>query len=112
MPRGGYRTGAGGKSTWRYGKTKTIRVPEALAERILEIAREIDEVGDQVTSKTLDLTGIAILQSPRGPVVRLVDLLKAGYDIKPERIVKSLKPQVEGDLKRKGDLESFIEEFL
>jgi DNA replicative helicase MCM subunit Mcm2 (Cdc46/Mcm family) len=32
-------------STWRSGKTKTIRVPVALAQEILDYARELDEKG-------------------------------------------------------------------
>ena len=42
MPRGGKRPGAGVKPTWKHGKTKTIRVPVALAEQILEFARKLD----------------------------------------------------------------------
>ena len=34
------------KSTWNSGKTKTIRVPVVLAERILEYARALDDGGD------------------------------------------------------------------
>lgn len=43
MPRGGYRPGAGAKSSWRYGKTTTIRVPVVLAKQLLEIARKLDD---------------------------------------------------------------------
>lgn len=43
MTRGGKRDGAGGKSTWEHGKTKSIRVPIALAEEILQIARQLDQ---------------------------------------------------------------------
>ncbi len=94
MTRGGKREGSGGKPTWRYGKTKPVRVPVALAEKILEIARVLDEEGAEspvTSSKVIDLTGIAIYSSKDGPVVRLVDLLGAGYGIHPERLVRSLK---------------------
>lgn len=123
MPRGGRRSGAGGKPTWRHGRTKTIRVPDALSEKILQIARILDEEGSlelssnggnattETGSKVLDLSGIAIHAGQNGPSVYLADLLRAGYQIKPERLVRSLKPKVEGDLKRKGDLESVLEEF-
>lgn len=123
MPRGGYRAGAGGKPTWRSGKTKTIRVPEALVERILQIARVLDEEGSlelsdnegdvrtETESKTIDLSGISIHAHQKGPAIYLADLLRAGYEIKPERLVRSLKPKIEGDLRRKGDLESLLEEF-
>ncbi len=92
--RGGKREGAGGKPTWRYGKTKPVRVPVALAEKILEIARVLDEEGLEspvTSSKVVDLTGIAIYSSKDGAMVRLMDLLRAGYEIRPERLVRNLK---------------------
>jgi hypothetical protein len=46
MPRGGQREGAGRKSTWtsgcRFEDTKLIRVPTVLADRLLEIAHQLD----------------------------------------------------------------------
>lgn len=46
MPRGGYHQHAerwGRKSAWQTkGTTRTIRVPEALAEQILELAHKLD----------------------------------------------------------------------
>ena len=51
MARGGSRLGAGGQSKWKHGKTKTIRVPEALAEKILEYARNLDNAESQNYSK-------------------------------------------------------------
>lgn len=122
MPRGGYRPGAGGKSAWKHGKTKTIRVPDALAEKILQIARVLDEQDSEsivvrarqkpeTESKVLDLSGIAIHSHKYGPAIYLTDLLRAGYEIKPDRLVRSLQARVQEDLRRKGDLESFIEEL-
>lgn len=122
MPRGGRRSGAGGKPTWRHGKTKTIRVPDVLAEKILQIARVLDEQGfkgsetvlsgePETGSKVIDLSGIAIHSHKNGPSIYLADLLRAGYEVKPDRLVRGLKPKIEADLKRKGDLESVLEEF-
>lgn len=119
MPRGGSRVGAGGKSTWRTGRTKTVRVPEVLAERILQIARILDEEGaleltggnTETRSKVIDLSGVSIHAHQRGPAIYLADLLKAGFQIRPERLVRSLKPKIDGDLRRMGDLESLLEEF-
>lgn len=94
MTRGGKREGSGGKPTWNYGKTKPVRVPVALADKILEIARVLDEEGlDEpvTTSKVLDLTGVAIYSSKDGPTVRLADLVGVGYEIRPERLARSLK---------------------
>lgn len=108
MPRGGRREGAGGKPTWRHGRTKPVRVPEALAEQILEIARILDEEGDPGVSKVIDLTGVALLQSKHGPVIRLEDLIRAGYEIKPERLVRNLKIQ----LTHKSSVEDLLERAL
>lgn len=43
--RGGARLGAGGKPTWKHGKTKVIRVPEVLVDAVLAFARELDDNG-------------------------------------------------------------------
>lgn len=104
MPRGGFREGAGGKPTWRYGATKPVRVPIALADKILEIARILDERASEpdenlelnlkepeTGSKVIDLTGVAVLSSNSGPVVRLADLIRVGYEIRPRQLVRNLK---------------------
>lgn len=102
MPRGGYRLGSGGKSSWSHGKTKVIRVPEALAEKLLEIARLLDteeslvEVteskNEPVTkSKVVNLSGISVRSFRDGPGIYLADLLAAGYEIQPERLSRSIK---------------------
>ena len=53
MPRGGRRDGAGRKSTWvsgcKFEDTKLIRVPVAIADRLLEIAHKLD------SGETIDL---------------------------------------------------------
>ena len=99
MPRGGRREGAGSKPTWKHGKTKTVRVPEALADKILEIAKVLDDT-ESVDSQNLDynpetrvidLTGVAIHSSTYGACVYLSDLIRIGYTIKPERLVRNLK---------------------
>jgi hypothetical protein len=50
MPRGGARKGAGKKTSWKSGckfnDTKLIRVPSALALRVLEIAHWLDDGGE------------------------------------------------------------------
>lgn len=98
MPRGGYRDGAGGKPQWIHGKTKVIRVPEALAAQILVIARMLDEGKslDNVTgSKTVDLSGISVKVLRDGPAVYLQDLLKAGYRIRPLALVDKLRKDID-----------------
>lgn len=94
MPRGGYREGAGGKSKWKHGKTKVIRVPEVLADQVLNYARELDE-GKIVTRnvkqitpmlKIIDLSGVSITSISGQMGVRLADLIKKGYKILPDHL--------------------------
>ena len=42
---GGKRAGSGQKSKWKTGDTKTLRLPIAMHERVLEFARILDETG-------------------------------------------------------------------
>lgn len=108
MPRGGYREGAGGKPTWKHGKTKPVRVPVVLAEQVLEIARILDEEGEGATSKVIDLSGVAVLSSKHGPVIRLADLIRVGYRIKPERLVKGIRATLE----RGSDIDELLDGAL
>lgn len=43
MPRGGFRKNAGRKSGWGHSETTVIRVPQAFASQILEVARKLDK---------------------------------------------------------------------
>jgi hypothetical protein len=115
MARGGHREGAGAKPAWEHGKTKPIRVPITIAERVLEVAKAIDQGSfpqPDSLPKVIDLNGIAILRSNGEPVIRLVDLMRAGYEIRPERLGNLVRQAVRKDLKIKGDLDSILEEFL
>lgn len=49
MPRGGARENSGRKPKWNLGETKAIRIPVAIADTILEIARRMDE-GEKLES--------------------------------------------------------------
>jgi hypothetical protein len=123
MNKGGKREGAGGKSSWNNAKTKVIRVPIVLADRILEIARLLDSglplesltlsKDEPVTdSKVIDLSGISVKAFPNGSGVYLVDLVKAGYTLKPDVLarlvekrinsepVSSLKKQISHEIER------------
>ena len=51
MGRGGYRRNAGRKAGWRHGATKTIRVPIALREELLEISKQLDR-GEYICQRT------------------------------------------------------------
>lgn len=40
---GGSRPGSGGGARWKHGRTKLVRLPVALLDEILEVARYMDE---------------------------------------------------------------------
>lgn len=105
MPRGGKREGAGGVSTWKHGKTKTIRVPVALAERILAIARQIDDsivpfdsdTGSKVAvseSKVIDLAGVSVTHVNGEIAVRLEDLVLLGYTLEPQHLAEMVEARI------------------
>lgn len=97
MPRGGKRPGAGVKPTWKNGKTKTIRVPIAIAEDVLKLAKELDEKGfieSDTNSKVLSLSGITLPQIKGKTFVFLQDLIRAGYEIKPIRLAEKLIEEI------------------
>lgn len=89
MSRGGIRLGAGSKSSWKNGKTKTIRVPETLVDQILEYAHKLDDdkIIESVTeSKVINLAGISLKTYGGKISIHLEDLAKAGYQILPENL--------------------------
>lgn len=87
--RGGARQGGGRKSSWLNKPTCTIRVPEAFAQLILEIAKELDRGNEetivvdlknkalvhQIKRSKLQLSDVPIYKQRGQPVVRLRDLL-------------------------------------
>ncbi|NET10556.1 MAG: hypothetical protein F6K09_10300 [Merismopedia sp. SIO2A8] len=98
MPRGGKRPGAGGKPTWKHGKTRTIRVPIALADEILAFARNLDEgciIEHDTDSKVVDLSGISIRHHEGAIAVRLEDLARAGFEIRPEKVSQLVKARIQ-----------------
>ena len=40
---GGARPGAGGGGRWKHGRTKLVRLPVALVDKILKVARYMDQ---------------------------------------------------------------------
>lgn len=100
MPRGGYRPGSGGKSKWKHGKTKVIRVPEVLADQVLQYARELDEgksmrlegmnkskdIHPIAALKVIDLAGISLKAVDGQMGVKLSDLVKKGYRLIPDHL--------------------------
>lgn len=53
MARGGRRS-TSYTPTWKHGKTRTIRVPVALADRLLDVARQLDEGHEFAASQAKD----------------------------------------------------------
>lgn len=93
MARGGYRENAGRKSKWRSGKTKMIRVPIKLADQLLEIAYRLDQdtdIENESKTKDIDLAGVPLIVVNGKKGVALVDLVKAGYNLKPATLAKIL----------------------
>ena len=110
MPRGGRRKGAGGRSKWKHGKTKTIRVPEVLADKILDYAHKLDigaTIEHETESKIVDLTGIVVRVVRSNSAVYIADLMRAGFEIKPESLAVSVKRR--SKLDNYVDLKSEIE---
>ena len=107
MPRGGRRPGAGGISSWKSGRTKTIRVPEVLAAEILQLARVLDNGGQVVSkasmlssiepvteSKVIDLSKVSVTHSNGEIAVRLEDLARLGYEIKPATLAHMVNARI------------------
>ncbi len=94
MSRGGYREGAGRKFKWKSGKTKAIRVPEALADEILDYAKKLDEgnwkniqqIQPLEELKIIDLQGVSLKAIDGKMGVKLSDLVKKGYKLIPDRL--------------------------
>lgn len=106
MPRGGKREGAGGKPTWKNGKTKTIRVPIVLAEEILRIAKELDDKGvieRDTESKVIDLSEITVPEIRGKRFVFLSDLLKIGYELHPLKWAEVARAELRLGAKNRAD---------
>lgn len=94
MSSGGQRKGSGSKPGWKHGKTKVIRVPEVLADQIIEYARKLDEgkiKNDDVKQdvsmlKVIDLSGVPLTSISGQMGVKLSDLANKGYHLTPKRI--------------------------
>lgn len=105
MARGGARLGAGSKPTWKNGKTKTIRIPVAIADAVLALARELDEHGtiESVTdSKVVNLSGISVRHQDGVIAIYLEDLARAGYQILPESLSRLVKTRLDKSFTNKS----------
>ncbi len=109
MPKGGKREGAGRPSRWGTGKIKTIRVPEAIADQVMELAIALNE-GKKVhivtstsklpsyekiiESKVLDLSRVPLSQVSGEIAVKLTDLVRSGYEIRPKKVSDLVKARL------------------
>lgn len=97
MARGGARAKAGRKPKWNHGKTKMIRVPESLAEDILEIAHKLDE-GEAIESESnsyrVDLSNLNIPTIRGKHFIFLQDLLRRGYEIEPLSLAENVRKEL------------------
>ena len=98
MPRGGRREGAGGRFKWNHGKTKTVRVPIELADKILEYAQRLDDgviIEHETPSKILNLSGMSLRQHNGVLSIYLEDLVKAGYELLPEKLYQIVRARID-----------------
>lgn len=76
---GGARPGTGNpefKPKWKSGKTTVIRVPEAIADEVLAIARQIDEK-EALQSRVTELEAtLTVLRDSVEPLKRDIEKLK------------------------------------
>jgi hypothetical protein len=127
MTRGGKREGAGGRPKWTHGKTKVIRVPEALSEIVVSFVEFLDATPDPANvtwsnpdnvteSKEVDLTGVIIRSFNGSPCIYVSDLARVGYKIYPERLANSIKAkegreQGEREESLKSDVQSAFQQL-
>lgn len=83
--RGGARPGGGGPFKWKHGETKQVRLPIAILDKIMEIARKLDN-GEAIDSgaKSIDLSNVKVYKLHGREVVRLVDLVATGHNLHRE----------------------------
>jgi len=78
------------KSAWKHGRTKTIRVPIALADQILEYGYELD--GGKVPPGPIASPGNSTLGDRIADILAKVEAKETGY--KPNgatRLIKDIK---------------------
>jgi hypothetical protein len=61
--RGGARPGAGGGCRWKHGRTKLVRLPVALVDKIMEVARYMDQNEGRLPSFALPVISSPVITS-------------------------------------------------
>jgi hypothetical protein len=62
--RGGARPGSGGGCRWKHGRTKLVRLPVALVDKILEVARYMDQNEGRLPSFVPPVMTSPVMTSP------------------------------------------------
>ena len=84
-PNGNIQTLKPYQNKWRSGKTQTIRVPVALAEQILAVARQMDAGDSPVTEDEL-VIGLTKLRDK-------IEAKEPGYKVNSaSKLISALKP--------------------
>ncbi len=100
MPRGGYHSHAerwGRKSTWKNDSdTKTIRVPGALAEQILDYAHKLDE-GEVIDYETKSKNEVSQLRIELEQMRQELAICKASQSQQPD--LEAIRDRVLAGLK-------------
>lgn len=102
MGRGGVRQGAGKPSSWssgcKYEDTKLIRVPKAIASRVLELAHKVDEGIDyEIVTKSLKEENQRLKDKLNGNSQLSLPLDNSFGDVDYDHLVKeALKKCVKG----------------
>lgn len=80
MPRGGYR---GGHRPGNFSNmpTTVIRVPQSLAEVLLKVAHKLDRNEPIGIVQKLKLPGVKVYKLHKQDVVKVIDIMRCGYDI-------------------------------
>jgi len=99
MPRGGARSNSGPSPSWKTGKTRTIRVPIALADQLLEVARQLDnapalnsfepDTGSDIALAVQILTEALTLKANAGGAIKAK--IKEALSYLPSSAIESVK---------------------
>jgi hypothetical protein len=80
MNKGGHTTGTWGSgSTWQSGPTKTIRVPIALSDEIMEYARAVDSKLINDFGHNIPLTEDFLQEFTLGVIERYIEYKRQNY---------------------------------
>ena len=84
MPRGGARPNSGPPSSWKHGRTTTIRLLRSLVTQIVQLARQLDEgeIESDTGSKIESDTGLKIESDTGSKIAEAVEILNNALNLK------------------------------